>query len=95
VVGAPPYEGETALVNGPAILSEEELVTPFEKAGLILVRLEKGRFNETPHYVSMYEEMGTKAPPACWISFWKRRTVAVADVSASDDGKMIIQDNRI
>ena len=52
------------LVPGPTLLTREEVVSPFEAAGLTLVSLEESRFDSTPVY--------GLCPPLAWVAVFSK-----------------------
>lgn len=54
------------LVPGPTLLTREEVVSPFEAAGLYLESLEETRFDSTPAY--------GLCPPLAWVAVFSRPT---------------------
>jgi SAM-dependent methyltransferase len=57
---------EPPLVPGPPVLTEDEVTTPFVKAGLVLESIHQTRFNLTPHYSSL------AAPPLAWVAVFRK-----------------------
>jgi SAM-dependent methyltransferase len=52
------------LVPGPSLLTRDELVCPFEAAGLVLGSLEATRFDATPAYGD--------TPPLAWVALFTK-----------------------
>jgi SAM-dependent methyltransferase len=52
------------VVPGPTLLTREELMVPFERAGLTLVSLESTRFDSTPAYGAV--------PPLAWAAVFSK-----------------------
>lgn len=56
---------DTTLRNGPTMLSREDLLDPFLRAGLSLISIEETRFDQTRAYGDM--------PPLAWMVILERR----------------------
>jgi SAM-dependent methyltransferase len=67
VVGAPLEAGEPVFVNGPPILTQEELLAPFLGRGFELIRIYSSRFNDTPKYSAELPH-----PPRCWVALFQK-----------------------
>jgi SAM-dependent methyltransferase len=58
------------LVPGPSLLKRDELVCPFETAGLVLESVEASRFDATPAYGD--------TPPLAWVAIFSKPSTPTA-----------------